>query len=40
MTKPLTELKPQKEEPRTFQDTFKAALGHPEGKGFFIDAAL
>ena len=40
MTKPLTEVNPQKEDPRTFQDTFKEALGHPEGKGFFIDAAL
>lgn len=40
MTKPLTEVKPQKEEPQDFQDAFREALGHPEGKGFFVDAAL
>lgn len=40
MTKPLAEVKPQKEEPQTFQDYFHENLGHPEGKGFFVDAAL
>lgn len=40
MSKPLTEVKIQKEEPKTFQESFKEALGHPEGKGFFVDTAL
>ena len=40
MTRPLSEVKPHREEPQTFQDSFKEALGHPEGKGFFVDAAL
>ncbi|MBQ9360997.1 MAG: hypothetical protein IJT96_08155 [Lachnospiraceae bacterium] len=40
MAKPLTDVKPEKAEPQNFQDTFKEALGHPEGKGFFVDAAL
>ena len=40
MAKPLTEVKPQKEEPQDFQGAFKEALAHPEGKGLFVDAAL
>ncbi|MBO5551993.1 MAG: hypothetical protein J5966_08540 [Lachnospiraceae bacterium] len=40
MTKPLAEVKPQKEEPKDFQGAFKEALSHPEGKGLFVDAAL
>lgn len=41
MAKPLTEVKPeQSEKPQNFQETFRAALDHPEGKGLFVDSAL
>ncbi len=41
MAKPLTEIKPeQSEKPQSFQETFRTALDHPEGKGLFVDSAL
>ena len=41
MAKPLAEAKPeQTEKPQSFQDTFKSALDHPEGKGLFVDSAV